>query len=167
MVQFTAIMQQFAEKGEKTGWTYIEIPSSLANKLIPNNKKSFRVKGKLDSYAYEGISLLPMGEGAFIMALNATIRKKIKKQKGASVKVEMQVDTKEKPLSPDFLDCLSDEPKAQEKFNSLPKGHQRYFSKWIEEAKTDATKTKRITRAVMALAMGLGFSEMLKMNKKE
>ncbi len=124
MVQFTALIKKFAEKGEKTGWTYIEIPAQIANKLIPDNKKSFRVKGKLDSYAYEGISLLPMGEGTFIMALNAEIRKGIKKQKGASIKVEMKVDTKEKPLSADFMECLSDEPKALETFNSLTKGHQ-------------------------------------------
>ena len=58
----------------------------------------------------------------------------------------MKVDTFEKPLSVDFMECLSDEPKALEKFNSLPKGHQRYFSKWIEDAKTDPTKTKRITQ---------------------
>ncbi len=145
MVQFTTIMLQFAEKGEKTGWTYIEIPAMLANKLVPNNKKSFRVKGKLDSYSFEGIALLPMGEGDFIMPLNATIRKGIKKKKGASVKVEMKVDTYEKPLSADFMECLTDEPKAAEKFNTLPKGHQRYFSKWIEEAKTDSTKTKSIS----------------------
>jgi hypothetical protein len=166
MLQFTAVMQQFAEKGEKTGWTYIEIPIDIALRLNPDNKKSFRVKGKLDSYVYEDISLLPMGGGSFIMPLNATTRKGIRKRKGASVKVEMEVDTYEKPLSADFIECISDEPKALKKFNSLPKGHQRYFSKWIEDAKTETTKTKRITQAVIALSMGLGFPEMIRMNKK-
>ena len=166
MPQFTAIMKQFAEQGEKTGWTYIDIPLAVTSALKPGVKKSFRVKGKIDNYIFEGIGLLPMGGGAFIMPLNATIRKEIKKKKGASVTIEMKVDTKEKPLSADFVECLADEPKALEKFNSLPKGHQRYFSKWIEDAKTDATKTKRITQAILALSMGFGFSEMMRMNKK-
>jgi hypothetical protein len=166
MIQFTAILQQFAEQGEKTGWTFIEISSDLAGKLKPGNKRSFRVKGKLDSYSYEGVSLLPMGEGNFIMAVNATMRKGIRKQKGASVKVQMQVDLKEKPLSKELIDCLEDEPKALKKFKSLPMSHQKYFSAWVESAKTDSTKTKRITQAVIALGMGAGFSEMMKMNKK-
>lgn len=167
MIPFTALVQQFAEKGEKTGWTYIEIPIEITLELNPDIKKSFRVKGKLDNYVYEGISLLPMGGGSFIMPLNAAIRKGTRKRKGASVKVEIEVDIYEKPLSVDFIECISDEPKALKKFNSLPKGHQRYFSKWVEDAKTDATKTKRITQSVVALAMGLGFSEMIRMNKKE
>ena len=32
--------------GEKTGWSYIEIPAAIAQQLKPNYKKSFRVKGK-------------------------------------------------------------------------------------------------------------------------
>ncbi len=166
MVQFTAIIQKFVDKGEKTGWTYVEIPLAVALALNSTTKKSYRVSGKLDNYCYEGISLWPMGGGAFIMPLNATIRKGIKKKNGASVTIEMTLDTTEKPLSIDFLECLSDEPKALEKFNSLPKGHQRYFSKWIEDAKTDTTKTKRITQSVVALAMGFGFPEMIRANKK-
>ena len=59
-IQFTATIKRFRENAEKTGWTYIEIPASLAEKLVPGNKKGFRVKGYLDDYAFDGISLLPM-----------------------------------------------------------------------------------------------------------
>ena len=166
MIQFAAIIHRFAIKGEKTGWSYIEIPAEIAEKLLPGNKKAFRVKGKLDSHSYEGISLLPMGEGDFIMALNAIIRKAIKKNAGATVKVQMEIDNYEKPLSADFMECMEDESKALETFQALPKSHQKYFSNWIESAKTDATKAKRIAQAITALSMGLGFSEMVKMNQK-
>ncbi|HYG39046.1 MAG TPA: YdeI/OmpD-associated family protein [Cytophagales bacterium] len=167
MVRFTAIIDRFAQKGEKTGWSYILVPLDIAEQLLPGNKKSFRVKGKLDKYAFEGVGLLPMGEGNFIMALNGTIRKAIRKEKDDEVQVEMEVDTQEKPLSSDFIECLNDEPIALDFFNSLPKGHQRYFSNWIETAKTDHTKIKRIAQAVNALAMNFGFGEMIRMNKKE
>jgi len=35
-----------------------------------DTKKAFRVKGKLDAYEYKAVSLIPMGEGDFIMAVN-------------------------------------------------------------------------------------------------
>ena len=74
MVQFTATIHKFEKQGEKSGWTYIEIPADIAQQLKPGNKKSFRVKGKLDQFKIAGVSLLPMGGGSFIMAINATMR---------------------------------------------------------------------------------------------
>ena len=65
-------------------------------------------------------------------------------------------------LNEDFVVCLNDEPKAMKYFSSLPKSHQNYFSKWIESAKIVETKTKRIARAVNALAKGWDYVEMIK-----
>ena len=81
MLKFTAPILKFDKQGEKTGWTYIEIFAEQAAKLKPDNKKSFRVKGKLDNFSIKGIALLPMGEGDFIMPLNAALRKGIGKKK--------------------------------------------------------------------------------------
>jgi len=47
MVCFSTIIKKFEEKGEKTGWTYIDIHAGIAQQLIPNNKKAFRVKENL------------------------------------------------------------------------------------------------------------------------
>jgi hypothetical protein len=167
VIQFTATIFRFGEKGEKTGWSYIHIAADQAQELKPNNKKSFRVKGKLDDYIFEGMALLPMGDGNFIMALNGSVRKKIRKEKGAMVKVQLEPDTKERKLSADFLACLSDEPKAFRYFKTLAKSHQKYFSAWIESAKTDATKEKRIAQSLNALSLHLGFTEMARMNRKK
>lgn len=164
MVQFQTVIKKFAENGEKTGWTYIIIPFEIAEKLKPGFRKSFRVKGFLDKAEIKQISLLPMGEGDFIMALNATIRKTIKKGKGDKLNVKIEVDQTEKKLSTDFLICLKEEPPALKFFKTLPKGHQNYFSNWIESAKTEATKAKRIAQAITALSQSLGFAEMVRMN---
>jgi hypothetical protein len=166
MVHYQTIINRFKEKREKTGWTYIEIPAYIAGQLMPNNKRSFRVRGKIENFSFEGIALLPMGNGDFIMALNAGIRKNLNKQPGEQVEIQLEADWKEKPLSADFLICLHDEPAALQYFNSLPKGHQRYFSNWIESAKTDSTKTKRIVQAIEALSLQLGFGEMIRRNKQ-
>ncbi|MFC4232462.1 YdeI/OmpD-associated family protein [Parasediminibacterium paludis] len=165
MLSFSAILKKFGEQGEKTGWTYLEVSKEQAHLLQPNTKKSFRVKGKLDSYAFEGVALVPIGEGNFIIAVNATMRQAIKKRKGDTVQVQLAFDEKGYQLNEDFMACLNDEPKALTYFNTLPKGHQNYFSKWIESAKTMETTTKRITMAVMALAKQMGYPEMIRANK--
>jgi len=167
MIEFTTSILQFSQQGEKTGWTYIEIPADLANKLKPGNKKSFRVKGKLDDFSIKGIALLPMGGGSFIMALNAAIRKGIHKKKGAMLKVRLEVDNKDYELNKEFVECLNDEPVAMTYFKTLPKSHQNYFSKWIESAKTVQTKAKRIAQAVNGLSKKMGYGEMLRDLKKQ
>jgi hypothetical protein len=167
MVQYTTTIQRFEEQGEKTGWTYIVIPADIAQQLVPENKKTFRVKGTLDSYKIEGIALLPLGGGDFIMALNASIRKGIKKGKGAVLNVRLQVDTKIVTPPADFVECLKDDPHALEYFYSLTKGNQNYFTKWIESAKTEQTKTKRIAQSVNALSRRQNFGEMLRALKND
>ena len=167
MVQFSAIIKRFASQGEKTGWTYIDVPSAIAEKLLPGNKKGFRVKGKLDEHDFSMIALLPMGGGDFILTLNASIRKAIKKQKGDTLKVKMQVDTNEIKPPADLMECMKDEPNALAHFNSLTKGHQNYFTNWINSAKTEPTKAKRIAATINALEKRWDFGQMLRTMKKE
>ena len=167
MLQFTTKILRFDQQGEKTGWTYILVPGSLAAQLVPGNKKGFRVKGFLDDYAFGGISLIPMGDGNFILTLNATVRKGIRKSRGVDVRVKMEVDTK--PIVPpkELLECLADEPLAMERFRMLTKSHQNYFTNWINQAKTEPTKAKRIASSINALAKGLGFSEAVRALRKD
>lgn len=167
MVRFTTVIHQFGQQGEKTAWTYIEIPADLAQQLNPGNKKSFRVKGKLDNYAINGIAILPMGGGRFIMALNGQIRKGIGKRKGAMLKVQLEIDTKLYQLNFEFAECLKDDPMARAFFDKLPKSHQNYFSKWIESAKTEPTRIKRIAQTISALAKHQGYGEMLRSLKND
>jgi Domain of unknown function (DUF1905)/Bacteriocin-protection, YdeI or OmpD-Associated len=162
MVRFKTTILQFKEMGEKTGWSYIKVSAALARQLKPDNKRSFRVKGKLDAHVVSGMALIPMGEGDFILALNAAVRKAIKKEKGASIEVQLEVDAK--PLTPpkDLLDCLADEPEALRYFRGLPLSHQHYFGNWIKAAKTAATRTKRIVRVVDAMLKQQNYAEMIR-----
>ncbi len=167
MIHFTSVIKRFDKQGEKTGWTYIVVSEKAANGLNPGVKTSFRVKGRLDNHAIEKIALLPMGDGSFIMPLNAATRKGIRKQKDAVLEVWLELDREAIRINDDFLDCLLDEPAALKNFQGLAKGHQNYFSKWIESAKTEPTKAKRIAMAVNALAKGWGYPEMIRAAKKD
>jgi len=164
MVQFTHSIQQFSQQGEKTGWSYISIPQDIAEKLKPGFKKSFRVKGKLDAYSITQQTLLPIGKGVFMMPLNASLRKAIHKNKGAVLRLKLEEDKTPLQVSAELMECLSDSPKAENKFRKLPHSHQMYYSKWIESAKTIQTKAKRISMAITAMEKNLTYGEMLRLN---
>ena len=167
MVRFETALRKFDKQGEKTGWTYIEIPSDIAAKIKPGEKRSYRVKGKLDNHSLTGVAMLPMGAGAFIIPVNGDMRKAIGKRHGAMVKVQLEEDKKPFQFNKDFMDCLKDEPTASQFFKTLSGSHQRYFSKWIDSAKTEPTQVKRIAQAVSALAKKMGYPEMLRSQKNQ
>jgi hypothetical protein len=168
MVEFNAIILQFNEQGEKTGWSYIEIPADLAQQMKPGNKKSFRVKGMLDALAVSGMALMPMGEGNFIMALKAEIRKSLHKNAGAMLQVKLEEDKDFKVEMPDDMkECFDFEPEAFEFFNTLAKSHRDYFVKWIESAKTQETRAKRIVNTINAMLRRWDYGKMIREMRKE
>lgn len=167
MVKFSAPILKFGKQGEKTGWTYIVVPAAASKKLNPGVKRSYRVKGKLDEFEIEKVALVPMGEGDFILAINAAIRKATGKRFGASLKVQLQLD--DAPIIPpaELLECMEDEPEALKYFTSLPQSHRNYFTKWIQSAKTDATKAKRIALVIKTMVKKMDFGAMLRAEREE
>ena len=162
MIIFDAIIKRFQTHAEKTGWTYITIPAELAEQLKSGTRLTFRVKGKLDNVKIEKLSILPMGNGDFILTLNKQLRKNIGKPVGATIKVQIALDKRELEIFPELVACLKDEPLAYKAFSKLPPSHQRYFSKWVTDAKTDQTKVKRIAITVNAMLTNKSFGEALK-----
>ena len=168
MVEFTTMFLQFAEQGEKTGWSYIEIPADIAQQLKPGNKKSFRVRGMLDALPVRGMALMPMGEGNFIMALKAEVRKGIHKNAGAVLQVRLEEDTDYKVEMPaDLQECFDFEPDALEFFNTLAKSHRDYFIKWIDSAKTRETREKRVVNTINAMLRKWSYNVMLREMRKD
>jgi hypothetical protein len=166
MIRLKTILKKFDRQGEKTGWTYVEIPFEIAEKLKKGRRTSFRVKGRIDKLPISQAALLPMGDGTFILPVNASMRKSIGKRQGATVELILEADDSEFRFAGDFIECLEDDPAALAFFNTLPGSHQKYFSKWIDSAKTTETKIRRITMAVNALARKMGYAEMIRSQKK-
>ncbi len=166
MISFTAQIQKFGDQGEKTGWTYVAIPQQIATEIKPDTKKSFRVKGRLDGHQVGGLALVPMGGGDFILALNAGLRKKIGKKAGYSLQLQLEEDTAVIQLPEDLLACLEDEPRAKANFFSLPPSHRLYYGRWIDSAKGEATRTRRIAQAITALAQAKDYGTMIRESKE-
>ena len=167
MVTFVSTILKFDKQGEKTGWTYIKVPAAIAKKMNPDVKIIYRVKGKIDKFKIEKVALMPMGNSDFILPVNAAMRKGTGKRKGAVVTVQLEVDNAPITVPAELIECLTDEPEALEYFNSLPQSHRNYFTKWIDSAKTDPTKAKRIALVIKTMQRKMDFGEMLRAERDE
>lgn len=167
MFSFKSIIQKFANKGEKTGWTYVDIPQDIILKLILKNKKEFRIKGVMDDVAFERLAVYPIGDGNFIIAINAELRKKLGKKEGAMLSVKFELDKCEALQSQELMDCLNDDKIALKQFNSLLLSHQNYFHRYIYTAKGADTKAGRIVNTINAMHKKMNFGEMIRSLKKE
>ncbi|AWV99767.1 YdeI/OmpD-associated family protein [Arcticibacterium luteifluviistationis] len=162
MVVLELTLDKYGEQGEKTGWTFVKINKDISQSLKPNTKKSYRVKGLIDNLEIKQVALIPIGNGDFILPVNHTIRKEIDKAEGDKVLLKLEEDTSEFEFSSDLLACLEDEPLADSFYKTLSPSHQKYFSKWIESAKTIETKTTRITRCLFGLANQMDYGTMIR-----
>ncbi|WP_028296901.1 YdeI/OmpD-associated family protein [Olivibacter sitiensis] len=168
MVSFTAEIYKFAQNGEKTGWSYIEVPIAMSEQLKPGYRQSFRVRATLDGILFTGLSLTPMGNGKFILALKQEIRKKLGKEEGDILTVGMEEDKDFKVVIPDDLQlCLLDAEGAADQFMKLAPSHRHYFIKWINEAKTMGTRSKRIAMTVDAMEKQWDYGTMIRENRKK
>ncbi|MES2458591.1 MAG: YdeI/OmpD-associated family protein [Bacteroidota bacterium] len=166
-ITFKAEIERYGEMGEKTGWSYVFIPKELANQIKADCKKSFRVKGKIDQLEIGGMATVPIGEGDFIIALKASLRKQLRKEMGAVLNLELEEDKDFKIEIPEDLElCLSDETHLMEGFMALPMSHRNWYINWLNSAKTEPTRTKRLIKIVSAMDRGMTFGEMMREDKK-
>lgn len=162
MIKFTATVDVDSRDREKLGWSFIIINKTLSNKLNPGVRKGFRVKGKVDKFEIRQTSLLPVKGDRFMLPFNAKLRKGTGKKAGDKIVVELELDKAPLKLNADLVACLKDDPIAEAFFKKLAPSHQRYFSKWIDDAKTGATKEKRITLSLSALNRKMHFGLMIR-----
>lgn len=162
MVTFTAKLLKAPGKG---GWTYFEVPKLALHKLKAGATQAFKVKGTVDKHSIKQASVMPVGKGKFLMPFNAGMRKGTGKQHGDTIHVSLTLDLKQPPLSPELLECLKDDAEAKTQFTSLSRSMQHYYSKWIDDAKTTHTKTKRLVVLLLALAEKLNYLEMMERYK--
>lgn len=163
MIIFHAEIEKFESNGEKTGWSYIFIPNAITEQIKSGERRCIRVKGSIDEVAISGVGIIPMGQGDFIMALNKSLRKLLRKEAGAKVVLKLLFDADFKIEMPDDLEiCLSDEDELLARFLAMPKSHQNYFINWLNTAKTEVTRTKRLVMIINAMFNNMDFGAMIR-----
>jgi uncharacterized protein YdeI (YjbR/CyaY-like superfamily) len=111
---------------------------------------------------------MPMGEGDFIIALKTELRRKLRKEAGAVLDVQLEEDKDFKIEIPEDLElCLADEQRLLENFMKLPMSHRNWYINWLNTAKTEATRTKRIVKIISAMDREMTFGEMMREDKEK
>lgn len=163
MITFNAEIEKFESNGEKTGWSYVFIPQEIAEQIKSNNRREIRIKGFIDQVPINGMCMMPVKGDGFILPFKKSLRKALRKESGSAVVLNLAHDVDFKIEMPDDLEiCLAQEEELLELFLAMPKSHQNYFINWLNTAKTEPTRTKRLVMIVNAMANGLDFGAMIR-----
>jgi hypothetical protein len=132
-------------------WTYLRVPLDVEG--IYGSKSRIPVQGTVDGSPFRS-SLLPQGDGAFILVVNKELRDQINKQSGDTVTVIMERDTDVRivEIPQDLADALEAHIVAQESFHAFAYSHQKEYVDWINSAKKAETRAARIEKAMGMLS---------------
>ena len=137
--------------GGKTA-TGIQVPPDVVAGLGPGKRHAVRVT--IGAHTYRS-TVAVMG-GEFMIPLSAENRTLAGVAAGDEVDVSLELDTepREVTVPPDFREALDADPAAARFFDGLSYSQKRGFVLPIEDAKSPATRERRIAKAVSALRDG-------------
>ncbi len=144
--RFEAVIQKHPDKDA----TYIEIPFDVEKEF---GAKRVKVKATFDGIEYRG-SIVKMGLPCYMIGMTKEIRKKIGKEAGDTVVIEVEKDEEDRivELPEKMQEKLAMNKEAQAFYESLSYSAKRKYAQWILSAKKEETREKRILEAVEKLA---------------
>jgi hypothetical protein len=139
--------------GGKTA-TGIEVPARIVESLGSSKRPAVRVT--INGHTYRS-TVAVMG-GKFMLPLSAENRQGARVAAGDKVEVEVELDTAPRAVAvpPDFKAALARDARARRFFEGLSYSQQRWYVSWIESAKKDETRQRRLAEAVSRLRAGQG-----------
>lgn len=142
-MKFTTKMFQ---TGNNTG---VPVPAEVVEALGGGRRPAVSVM--VNGYAYRS-TIASMG-GQFLIPFSADKRRESGISGGDSIDVELALDTVPRTVEPpaDLAAALAAVPGAQEAFRALSPSRQKAHVTSIDDAKTDATRQRRITKVVEEL----------------
>ena len=142
-------LAKFSGKG---GWTYAPV-GQLPFKS-PTHFGVLKVRGRLDAVVVEDAHLMPMGKGARFLPVNAALRKKLGKQAGDAVHLQLFAveDPAARAISlADLTECLAEVPAALSAFQGLARPQQQAWLDWIDQVGADDQQVTRVEQAIAQL----------------
>lgn len=141
------------ELGGKTA-TGFEVPAKVVESLGSSKRPAVRVT--INGYTYR--STVATMDGRFMLGVRAEIRERTGVAAGDTIGVDVELDTetREVTVPPDFAKALKAAPKAKAFFDGLSYSQRRWFVEGIEAAKKPETRQRRIDDGVARLREGRG-----------
>ena len=111
----------------------------------------------IEGVPYRG-TLVRMGSECHMLLILKSIREQIAKTFGDEVEITVEEDTEPRVVEvpTDLKQVFKSDPEAKAFFDKLSYTHQREYVTWIEEAKKEEIRNRRIEKAI----------ELLKQSKK-
>lgn len=144
----------FAAAIEKasSGGAYVRVPFDVEAAF---GKKRVPVSATIDGVPYRG-SLVRMGTDCHVLGVLKDIRAQVGKDIGDMVEVVVEEDTAPRTVETprDLAAALAASTSAAAAYDALAYSHKREYVRWIEEAKRDETRTRRVAETVARLEGG-------------
>lgn len=121
---------------------------------IGEGAKRFPVRATVNGYSWR-TSVARMG-GEFVVGLSRAVREGAGVAAGERVDVELVLDSdpREVEVPQPLTDALDADPAARAAFDALAYTHRKEFARWIEEAKREETRARRVGQALEMLRAG-------------
>ncbi len=139
------------ELGGKTA-TGLSVQADIVSKLGPSKRPAVQVT--IGGHRYR-TTVASMG-GRFLVPLSAQNRAAAGVSAGDEVEVEIASDAapREVVVPEDLASALETDEQARKFFDGLSCTNRKEWVRWIEDAKTADTRTKRIEKTAAALRAG-------------
>ena len=139
-------------KGHDSGGAFVIMPFDVEKEY---GKKRPKIKATFDGVEYRG-SLVRMGSPEHILLIRKDIRAKIGKEAGDMVSVTVEEDLELRIVTPpkDFQMAMDEVPEVGAFFKKLSYTHQKEYVQWIEGAKRQETRERRIRKAIEMMKDG-------------
>jgi len=121
---------------------------------VGEGRRRFPVVATVNGYTWR-TSVARMG-GEFLVGLNREVREGAAVATGDTVDVALELDTAPREVEvPEALaTALEGDPEARAAFDGLAFTHRKEFARWIEEAKREETRERRVGQALQMLREG-------------
>jgi len=122
--------------------------------LVGEGAKRFPVVATVNGHSWR-TSVARMG-GESLLGLSRAIRTAAAAEAGDEVEVILELDTapREVDVPPVLAAALADDPVAKSAFDGLAFTHRKEFARWIDEAKREETRRRRVTQTLQMLREG-------------
>jgi hypothetical protein len=149
-LKFSAELMQHG----KMNAAYIEFPFDVEE--LFGVKGQVKVKALIEGKVMYRGSLAKMGYDCHVLGITQEVRKQLDKKFGEKINIILEQDLEERivPIPGDVQKMMSKNKKASEFFSKLSFTHRKEYISWIESAKKEATRSKRIDQFMEKLKAG-------------
>jgi hypothetical protein len=121
---------------------------------VGEGAKRFPVVATINGYTWR--TTVARMHGELLLGLSREVRDGAGVKAGDSVQVELGLDTAPRDVEvPKALAAaLDDDPTAAAAFAALAYTHRKEFARWIDDAKRDETRQRRVAQALQMLREG-------------